>query len=126
MSTTKRLVALVTVATLALAGCAGSSAPANDHVLRIAMGSPGEAQIRVWDDVAKQYMAAHTDTKVEINYQQDALYQTIGLPNLLAGKNPPDVYFEWTGERLAARPQEGLARANTRTVQNRRPQGIWG
>ena len=56
-------------------------APAeNDHVLRVAMGSPGEAQIRVWDDVAAQYMAAHPETKVEMNYQQDDLYQTIGLP----------------------------------------------
>ena len=84
MTYTKRLVALATVATVALAGCSsGGAAPTNDHVLRIAMGSPGEAQIRVWDDVAAQYMKAHPETKVELNYQQDDLYQTIGLPNLL-------------------------------------------
>ena len=71
------------------------------------MGSPGEAQIRVWDDVAAQYMAAHPETKVEMNYQQDDLYQTIGLPTLLAGKNAPDVYFEWTGERLKQRQKDG-------------------
>jgi ABC-type glycerol-3-phosphate transport system substrate-binding protein len=73
------------------------------------MGSPGEAQIRVWDDVAKQYMAAHSETKVEMNYQQDDLYETIGLQNLLAGRNAPDIYFEWTGERLRTRLTDGYA-----------------
>jgi raffinose/stachyose/melibiose transport system substrate-binding protein len=101
--------ALVGAATALLVGACGGAAPQaeNDHVLRIAMGSPGEAQIRVWDDVAKQYMAANPDTKVEINYQQDDLYETIGLQNLLAGKNAPDIYFEWTGERLKQRQKDG-------------------
>jgi raffinose/stachyose/melibiose transport system substrate-binding protein len=91
----------------------GSAAPtpaaSNDHVLRIAMGSPGEAQIRVWDDVAKQFHAAQPDTKVEMNYQQDDLYETIGLQQLLAGRNAPDIYFEWTGERLRTRLNDGYA-----------------
>jgi raffinose/stachyose/melibiose transport system substrate-binding protein len=88
---------------------ASTPAVPNDHVLRIAMGSPGEAQIRVWDDVAKQYHAAHPETKVEMNYQQDDLYETIGLQNLLAGRNAPDIYFEWTGERLRTRLNDGYA-----------------
>jgi raffinose/stachyose/melibiose transport system substrate-binding protein len=111
MKNVKRLVALATVAMLAVGACGGGAAatPVNDHVLRIAMGSPGEAQIRVWDVVAKQYMAAHPETKVEINYQQDDLYETIGEQNLLTGKNPPDIYFEWTGARLAQRVKDGFA-----------------
>ena len=101
-----------------VAATAGASAPAtaspspsapNDHVVRVAMSSPGEAQIRVWDDVAKLYMAAHPETKVEMNYVQDDLYETIGLQNLLAGRNSPDIYFEWTGERLRTRLSEGYA-----------------
>jgi raffinose/stachyose/melibiose transport system substrate-binding protein len=100
--------ALIGLASLVVAACSGGAQQAeNDHVLRIAMGSPGEAQIRVWDDVAKQYMAAHPETKVEINYQQDDLYETIGLQNLLAGRNAPDIYFEWTGERLRQRQKDG-------------------
>ena len=44
-------VALATtgVAVLALAGCSGGASAAEDQTLRIAMGSPGEAQIRVWE-----------------------------------------------------------------------------
>ena len=112
MTTSVRgLVALGAAALVAFAGCGGGATPTpvNDHVLRIAMGSPGEAQIRVWDDVAAQFMKAHPETKVEINYQQDDLYETIGEMNLLTGKNPPDIYFEWTGARLASRVKDGYA-----------------
>jgi raffinose/stachyose/melibiose transport system substrate-binding protein len=88
---------------------APTTAPPNDHVLRIAMGSPGEAQIRVWDDVGKQFEAADPATKVELNYVDDDLYETIGLQNLLTGRNAPDIYFEWTGSRLAQKVTDGFA-----------------
>jgi len=105
---TSKLALVGASAAMLFAACGGGAAQAeNDHVLRIAMGSPGEAQIRVWDDVAAQYMAAHPETKVEMNYQQDDLYETIGLQTLLAGRNAPDVYFEWTGERLKQRQKDG-------------------
>ena len=103
-----KAVALAAGAVLLVGACSGSGGEAEDDgVLRIAMGSPGEAQIRVWDDVAAQFMAANPETKVEINYQDDDLYQTIGLQNLLAGRNAPDIYFEWTGARLAQRQADG-------------------
>jgi raffinose/stachyose/melibiose transport system substrate-binding protein len=94
---------------LALAGCASTGSGSDDNVLRIAMGSPGEAQIRVWNAVADQFMKDNPDTKVEINFQDDDLYQTIGLPNLLNGRNAPDIYFEWAGSRLETRYADGFA-----------------
>jgi raffinose/stachyose/melibiose transport system substrate-binding protein len=106
-SSAKHLAALAAGAIIVAAAC--TSAPASDNVLRIAMGSPGEAQIRVWDDVAKQFEAANPGTTVELNYQDDDLYQTIGLQNLLNGRNAPDIYFEWTGNRLAQRVKDGFA-----------------
>ncbi len=104
-----KLLAIATTAILVVGACASGPAASNDHVLRVAMGSPGEAQIRVWDDVAAQFEAAHPETTVEMNYQDDDLYQTIGLLNLLAGRNAPDIYFEWTGARLAQRNKDGFA-----------------
>lgn len=89
-----------------------------DRILRIALSSPGEAQIRVWDDVAAQFEAANAGVTVELNYQEDDLYSTIGLPNLLAGRNGPDIYFEWTGARLANRYAEGYAADITAAVQS--------
>jgi raffinose/stachyose/melibiose transport system substrate-binding protein len=73
------------------------------------MGSPGEAGIAVWDDIAAQFEASHPGIDVEMNYQDDDLYETIGLPNLLAGRNAPDIYFEWTGSRMAQRNADGYA-----------------
>jgi len=124
MRATLRVAAAAALISL-VAACQGAAQPANDHVLRIAMGSPGEAQIRVWDDVAKQYMAAHPETKVEINYQQDDLYETIGLPNLLAGRNAPDIYFEWTGERLRTRLKDGYAADLTESFKSGPLAGLW-
>lgn len=95
-----------------------TSTPQGDRVLRIAMSSPGEAQIGVWDDVAAQFEAAHAGVDVELNYQENDLYSTIGLPNLLSGRNAPDIYFEWTGARLENRYAEGYAADITEAVRS--------
>ncbi|QAV70624.1 sugar ABC transporter substrate-binding protein [Salinibacterium sp. UTAS2018] len=102
-------VAALSATALILTGCSAGGEGSDDNVLRIAMGSPGEAQIRVWDDVAAQFEAANPDVTVEMNYQDDDLYQTIGLPNLLNGRNAPDIYFEWAGARLEQRAADGFA-----------------
>lgn len=110
---------------LALAGCTPGGGGAADNVLRVAMGSPGEAQIRVWDSVAAQFMKAHPDVKVEMNYQDDDLYQTIGLPNLLNGRNAPDIYFEWAGSRLEQRLSDGFAADLSDAVTNGPMKGLF-
>ncbi|MFI0366624.1 ABC transporter substrate-binding protein [Actinomadura sp. 1N219] len=93
-----------------LAACGnGGGEGADDDVLRIAMASPGEAQIRVWNGVAEQYEKAHPGMDVQLNFQDDDLYQTVGLPSLLNGRKAPDIYFEWAGGRLAARVKDGFA-----------------
>jgi raffinose/stachyose/melibiose transport system substrate-binding protein len=100
---------------LGVVGIAGT-ALAQDTTLRVAMGSPGDAAIAVWDDIAAQFEAAHPGVDVEMNYQEDDLYQTIGLPTLLSGPNAPDVYFEWAGARMAQRAAEGYAADLTEAV----------
>jgi raffinose/stachyose/melibiose transport system substrate-binding protein len=86
-----------------------AATPVGDVTLRFALSSPGEALIAVFDDVAAQFEEAHPGVDVEMNYQEDDVYSTIGLPNLLSGRNAPDIYFEWTGARLANRYAEGYA-----------------
>jgi len=114
--TTTAAVAALSATALILTGCTAGGGGSDDTVLRIAMGSPGEAQIRVWDDVAAQFEAANPDITVEMNYQDDDLYQTIGLPNLLNGRNAPDIYFEWAGARLEQRAADGFAADLTEAV----------
>jgi len=103
----------------------GGAALAQDTTLRVAMGSPGEAGIRVWDDIAAQFEATHPGVEVEMNYQDDDLYQTIGLPNLLAGRNAPDIYFEWTGARMAQRYADGYGADLTEAVTSGPLAGIY-
>lgn len=96
----------------ALAGASGGTVGAGadeEFTLRIAMGSPGEAQIAVWEAAGDAFEAAHEGVSVEFDFQDDDLYQTIGLPNLLSGGSPPDIYFEWAGARLEDRYAEGFA-----------------
>jgi raffinose/stachyose/melibiose transport system substrate-binding protein len=105
-------------ASVPLATTPPTATPVGERVLRFAVSSPGEALIRVFDDVAAQFEAAHPGVDVEMNYQEDDLYSTIGLPNLLAGRNAPDIYFEWTGQRLENRYAEGYAADISAAVQS--------
>jgi raffinose/stachyose/melibiose transport system substrate-binding protein len=120
----RTLVAVSAALALGVVGSA-SGALAQDTTLRVAMGSPGDAGIRVWDDIAAQFEASHPGVEVEMNYQDDDLYQTIGLPNLLAGSNAPDVYFEWTGARMAQRAADGYAADLTEAVTSGPLAGLW-
>jgi len=124
--TTAAAIAALSATALILTGCSAGGGGSDDNVLRIAMGSPGEAQIRVWDDVAAQFEAANPDITVEINYQDDDLYQTIGLPNLLNGRNAPDIYFEWAGARLEQRAADGFAADLTEAVTTGPIAGLFG
>jgi raffinose/stachyose/melibiose transport system substrate-binding protein len=113
-TTTRRAGGLVASIVLAAsaAGIAGAHAGASseeEFTLRVAMGSPGEAQIAVWEAAGAAFEESHPGVTVEFNFQDDDLYQTIGLPNLLSGANPPDVYFEWAGARLEDRYADGFA-----------------
>jgi len=111
--------ALTGAMTVGLAGCAGgSSGGGDDKTLRIAMGSPGEAQIAVWESIAEEFEAANEGWKVDLNFQDDDMYQTIGLPNLLNGRNAPDIYFEWVGNRLLQRNADGFAADLTEQVES--------
>jgi raffinose/stachyose/melibiose transport system substrate-binding protein len=116
--------ATATIAVLALAVAPGGGALAQDQVLKVAMGSPGEAAIRVWDDIKAQFEAAHPGVEVEMNYMPDDLYETIGLQQLLASGDA-DVYFEWTGSRMAQRAADGYAADLTEAVTTGPLAGLW-
>jgi len=120
----RTLVAVSAALALGVVGSA-SGVVAQDTTLRVAMGSPGDAGIRVWDSIAAQFEEMHPGVEVEMNYQDDDLYQTIGLPNLLAARNAPDIYFEWTGDRMVTRYEDGYGADLTEAVNSGPLAGIY-
>ncbi|AZN43267.1 ABC transporter substrate-binding protein [Paenibacillus albus] len=77
--------------------------------IRLADGSPGDEVLSVWNKVKDMYQKAHPNVTVEFVLQDPQLYQTMGLPSLLNGENAPDIYFEWAGDRLKTRVNDGFA-----------------
>ncbi len=86
-----------------------SSASSTDKVLRIAFGSNGTDGKKIWDAAAAQFTKDNPGWKVNFAIQNDDLYETIGLQNLLTSGNAPDVYFEWAGQRLQNKIADGYA-----------------
>lgn len=114
---------LVLVLALVATACSSSDGDSSSDdtgpvTLRVAMGSPGEAQIAVWEAAKASFEASNPNVTIEYNFQDDDLYETIGLPNLLNGGDAPDVYFEWAGERLQNRYDEGFVADITDAVKN--------
>ncbi len=97
------------VAAALATGAGGGSVLAQETTLRVSMGSPGEAGIAVWEAIGADFEAANPGVDVVFDFQDDDLYETIGLQNALNSANPPDVYFEWTGSRMAQRYADGFA-----------------
>ena len=86
-----------------------SSASSTDKVLRIAFGSNGTDGKKIWDAAAAQFVKDNPGWKVDFEIQNDDLYETIGLQNLLTSGTAPDVYFEWAGQRLQNKLKAGYA-----------------
>ena len=104
----KRLTAITAVGltfALALSGCA----PADDGkvVVRIAMGSSGDAVDSKFEELKTEYEAKYTDREVELIIQEDDVYQTTGLSTLLSSREAPDAYFEWSGPRMRQHVADG-------------------
>ncbi|WP_308637600.1 ABC transporter substrate-binding protein [Paenibacillus silvisoli] len=104
-------------ATSSNAAANNGAASNEEFTLRIAMGSPGEKLIAVWNEIKDMYEEKYPNVTVDLNFQDDDMYQTIGLPNLLNSDNAPDIYFEWAGQRLKMREEEGFAADLTEALQ---------
>ena len=111
---------------LGVVGIAGG-ALAQDTTLRVAMGSPGEAGIRVWEDDRGAVRGRHTRASTSRwTTRRTTSTRRSASRTLLAGPNAPDIYFEWTGSRMAQR-HRGRLRGRPHRVRSRGPlAGICG
>ena len=96
-----------TVAPSAASSVAPSPTSSEPFTIRVIMGSTGEAVDGIFTELKAAYEAKYPVRTVEIIIQEDDVYETIGLNNLLTSRNAPDVYFEWPGARLATKVTDG-------------------
>ncbi|MEN9711019.1 MAG: hypothetical protein RL441_1011 [Actinomycetota bacterium] len=106
-----RRLLVLSIAMMSIAFTSACSSPSEeaDQTLRIAFGSNGSDGQKVWDQAAAAFKADNPGWEVEFQVQNDDLYQTVGLQNLLTSNNAPDIYFEWAGARLANKVDDGYA-----------------
>lgn len=106
-----RRLLVLSIAMMSIAFTSACSSPSQeaDQTLRIAFGSNGSDGQKVWDQAAAAFKADNPGWDVEFQVQNDDLYQTVGLQNLLTSNNAPDIYFEWAGARLANKVDDGYA-----------------
>ncbi|MBP3962556.1 ABC transporter substrate-binding protein [Paenibacillus lignilyticus] len=141
----KAIIGLAVVTSLtALTGCGNSNSDTNNgagteqagnaatndsnekFTIRLADGSPGDEVLKVWNKVKEMYEKQHPNVTVEFVLQDPQLYQTMGLPSLLNGENAPDIYFEWAGDRLKTRVNDGFAADVTEALESEGFKGKFG
>lgn len=92
-----------------LSSCSKSSSDSSDKILRISTIPQGETGDKVWAQAADIFKKKNPGWDVQFVIQDDDLYETVGLPNQLTGSNPPDIYYEWAGDRIVQRHADGFA-----------------
>jgi raffinose/stachyose/melibiose transport system substrate-binding protein len=97
---------LILVASLAFAGGGRES---DEIVLRVASASLGPATMDIFMDGVAEFEAANPGVTVEWDTSAGDDYQFAGLPSLLESDTPPDLFFEWGGNRVANHVADGYA-----------------
>jgi raffinose/stachyose/melibiose transport system substrate-binding protein len=100
------------------AGClAALTAPAfaatNVSVLHV---SDNAAQKAIWDQIAKDYNAAHPGVNVQFKYLENEAFKA-KLPTMLqADESRPDLFYSWGGGVMQAQEKAGFLKDVTKDV----------
>ena len=78
-------------------------------VLRIASPSEGPEVIVVYDELMEEFERANPGVDVTWDRSSGDDYQFQGLPSLLESDTPPDIFFEWGGDRVLNHVEDGYA-----------------
>ncbi len=86
-----------------------SFAGADEGILRIGSANEGPEIITITNKVIAEFEKVHPEVKIEWDRSTGDDYQFTGLPSLLEGDTPPDIYFEWGGDRVRNHALDGEA-----------------
>jgi len=91
-------------------GSAGAQVEINWY--HIQNNDPGKT---LWQTMANEYMAAHSDVKVNVNYLENEAFKT-KLTTLLQAQTPPDLFQSWGGGGLRQQAEAGQVQDITSAV----------
>lgn len=100
---------LVTVIILSATFAFARGGQEEQVVLRIGSATNGPDAEAIYQDNIAQFEAEHPGVTVEWDSSSGDDYQFAGLPSLLQSDTPPDIYFEWGGNRVRNHYLDGEA-----------------
>ena len=65
------------------------------------------AQVKIWEEVARAYEAAHPGVKIEMQFLENEAYKA-KLPTILQSKDRPNIIYSWAGGVLKAQIEAGV------------------
>ena len=65
------------------------------------------AQVKIWEEVARAFEAAHPGVKVEMQFLENEAYKA-KLPTILQSKDRPHIIYSWAGGVLKAQIEAGV------------------
>jgi len=101
MGLLKRLLVAATGLTLAVGTAAADTTVKWLHI------EVNPAQVKIWDEVARAYEAAHPGVKVEMQFLENEAYKA-KLPTILQSKDRPHVIYSWSGGVLKTQIEAGV------------------
>ena len=105
----KRLVLAAAALVLAAAGAAADTTVKWLHI------EVNPAQVKIWEEVARAYEAAHPGVKVEMQFLENEAYKA-KLPTILQSKDRPHIIYSWSGGVLKAQIEAGVLEDITDSV----------
>src|SRR5438477_1104968 len=101
---------------LAAAACLlGANLAAADTTVKWLHIEVNPAQVKVWEEVARAYEAAHPGVKVEMQFLENEAYKA-KLPTILQSKDRPHIIYSWAGGVLKAQVEAGVLEDITDSV----------
>src|SRR6185436_6806029 len=95
---------LVLAAAALMVGVAAAAADTTVKWLHLEMNP---AQVKIWEEVARAYEAAHPGVKIEMQFLENEAYKA-KLPTILQSKDRPHVIYSWAGGVLKAQIEAGV------------------
>ena len=65
------------------------------------------AQVKIWEEVARSYEAAHPGTRIEMQFLENEAYKA-KLPTILQSKDRPNIIYSWAGGVLKSQIEAGV------------------